>query len=85
MAYARYHIVRQRDVWTVKFNDEEYGPFPSHAEALVFATEAAKKLSEHGEPAKVVWVGEMDHGHFHHEWTYGQARAASGGSVSRVA
>jgi hypothetical protein len=73
MAYAcaRYDIVQRQDHWTVTFNDEDYGPFADRAEALLFATRAAKKLSDYGRPAKVVWMGEMDDGLFHHEWTYG--------------
>jgi hypothetical protein len=85
MPYARYYIVRQRDAWMIRLNDEEYGPFPTHPDALVFATEAAKKSSDRGEPAQVVWVGEMDDGHFHHEWTYGADRGANGGTESWAA
>jgi hypothetical protein len=70
-AYARYDIVQRNDHWMVKFNDEDHGPFADRPEALLFATRAAKKLSGYGRPAKVVWMGEMDDGLFHHEWTYG--------------
>jgi hypothetical protein len=73
MSYIRYFIVRRQDAWVIKSNDEEFGPFPDHAEALLFATESAKKVSESGETAQVIWSGEMaGDGDFRHEWTYRQ-------------
>lgn len=70
MAHARYFIVRTGDEWRIKFDDEEYGPYSSQAEALLFAIEAAQKLGEYGDSTQVCLMG--DNGHFHPEWTYGQ-------------
>ncbi len=70
MPHARYFIVRHEDVWLIKFDDEEYGPYNSQAEAMLFAVDAAQKLGEHGEDAQVCLMGE--NGHFRPEWTYGE-------------
>jgi hypothetical protein len=70
MPDARYFIVQHGDQWSIKFNDEEYGPYKSKAEALLFAIDAAQKLGEYGDNAEVVLMGED--GHFHPEWTYGR-------------
>lgn len=70
MPDARYYIVRREDLWAIKFNNEEYGPYKSKAEAMLFAIDAAQKLGEYGDNAEVVLMGED--GHFHPEWTYGR-------------
>jgi hypothetical protein len=54
MLIARYFIVRRENVWTIKFNDEEYGPYRSQAEAVLFAIDAAETLNEYGENAQIV-------------------------------
>jgi hypothetical protein len=57
---ARYFVERlkaRNDAWMIKFDDEEYGPYKSQSEAVVFAIEAAEKLNEHGEKAQVVIIG----------------------------
>jgi hypothetical protein len=68
MPDARYFIVQQNDQWSIKFNDEEYGPYRTKDEALLFAIDAARKLGEYGDNAEVVLMGED--GHFHTEWSY---------------
>ena len=70
MPQARYFIVQDRDSWMIKYDDEEYGPYQSRAEATMFAIEAAQRLGEHGKSADVCLMGE--NGHFHPEWTYGR-------------
>jgi hypothetical protein len=75
MPDARYFLVQHDDQWLIKFNDEEYGPYKSKAEAMLFAIDAAQKLGEHGDNAQVVLMGED--GHFHPEWTYGLDRHPS--------
>jgi hypothetical protein len=60
MPDARYFVERlkaQNDAWMVKFDDEEYGPYKSQSEAVLFAIEAAEKLNEHGKKAQVVIIG----------------------------
>ena len=60
MAVAQYFVERltaHSDVWMIKFDDEEYGPYKSQSEAVLFAIDAAEKLNEHGEKAQVVIIG----------------------------
>ena len=80
MPDARYFIVQRDDRWVIKFNDEEYGPYKTKDEAMLFAIDAAQKLGEFGDNAEVVLMGED--GHFHTEWSHGRdavpASSASG-------
>ena len=50
-------LTAHNDVWMIKFGDEEYGPYKSQSEAVLFAIDAAEKLNEHGEKAQVVIIG----------------------------
>jgi hypothetical protein len=75
MPDARYFIVQHDDRWSIKFNDEEYGPYKTKDEARLFAIDAARKLGAHGDNAEVVLMGED--GHFHTEWVYGPDVAPS--------
>jgi hypothetical protein len=68
MADARYYVVGDRDVWMIKFEDGEYGPYASSNEAVVFAIDAAQKLGMRGECAHVCVVD--DDGRFQSKWTY---------------
>ena len=45
---TRYLVMRQEDVWFITFNGEEFGPYRSEREAMLFATDAAHKLGELG-------------------------------------
>ena len=47
----------------IKFGDDEYGPYKTQDEAMLFAIDAAQKLGEYGESAEVCLMGE--NGHFH--------------------
>ncbi len=58
MSDGRYLVVRQNDAWFIKFEDEEYGPYSSEAEAMGFAVEAARQLSAGGEHPEVCVIGE---------------------------
>ena len=60
MPDARYFIVQHDDQWSIKFNDEVYGPYRSKDEAMLFAIDAAQKLGEYGENAEVVLMGDDD-------------------------
>ncbi len=71
MRQARYFIVQDRDEWLIKFENEEFGPYQTQAEAMLFAVDAAQKLGQHGELAEVCLMGE--NGHFRPEWIYGQS------------
>jgi hypothetical protein len=70
MPDARYFIIQHDDRWVIKFNDEEYGPYKTKDEAMLFAIDAAQKLGQFGDNAEVVLMGED--GHFHTEWSYGR-------------
>jgi hypothetical protein len=70
MPTARYFIVHDKDQWMIKFGDQDYGPYKSQNEAMVFAVDAARKLGDHGERAEVCLMGE--NGHFHTEWISGR-------------
>jgi Uncharacterized protein conserved in bacteria (DUF2188) len=79
MPTARYFIIHEpaTDEWRIKYGDEEYGPYKTQDEAMMFAVDAAKKLAGYGEIAEVCLMGE--NGHFHTEWT------SSTGDHSRAA
>lgn len=66
MQGARYFIVRDRNKWLIKFNDEEYGPYLTQAEATLFAVDAARKLGDRGEDAAVFLMS--DNGRVRREW-----------------
>jgi hypothetical protein len=70
MPHTRYIVVQHRDEWLIKFGDEEYGPYHSQAEAMLFAIDAAQKLGEQGVNTQVGSLGE--HGRFRPEWSYGK-------------
>ena len=53
---TRYLVMRQEDVWFITFNGEEFGPYRSEREAMLFATDAAHKLGELGEDTQVFRV-----------------------------
>ena len=67
---TRYLVVRQDDIWFIKFDGEEYGPYNSEREALLFAIDAAHKLGEQGEDTEVLRLDES--GEPQPTWTYGQ-------------
>jgi hypothetical protein len=69
MPQARYFIVRNDDNWMIRYAEEEFGPYRTQAEALLFAIDAAQKLGEHGANSQVCLMGE--NGYFRPEWTYG--------------
>jgi hypothetical protein len=66
---TRYLVVRQGDVWFIKFDGEEYGPYQSEREAMLFAIDAAHKLGEQGEQTQVLQVHE--NGEARPVWTHG--------------
>jgi hypothetical protein len=70
MPHTRYFIVQNDNQWLIKYEDEEFSPYNSQKEALLFAVDAAQKLGEYGENTEVCVMGE--NGHFRPEWTYGR-------------
>jgi hypothetical protein len=67
---ARYLIVRQGDLWFIKFAGEDYGPYKTEREAMLLAINAAQKLGEQGEETQVLLSG--DNGKALEVWSYGQ-------------
>ena len=69
MPTARYFIVQDQiqDQWVIKYGEDEFGPYRTYDEAMLFAVDAAQKLGSYGENAEVCLMGE--NGHFHTEWT----------------
>ena len=72
MPTARYFIVQDRDEWLIRYGDDEFGPYKTKDEAMLFAIDAAKKLDSYGENAEVCLMGE--NGHFHTEWVAGNGK-----------
>jgi hypothetical protein len=72
MPTARYFIVHDpgHEEWRIKYGAEEFGPYKSQDEAMLFAIDAAQKLGAYGESAEVCLMGE--NGHFHAEWISGR-------------
>jgi hypothetical protein len=66
---TRYLIVRQDDVWFIKFDGEEYGPYNGEREAILFAIDAAHALGEQGEATQVLRLDAK--GEVQPEWTSG--------------
>jgi hypothetical protein len=69
VARTRYLVVRQEDVWFIKFDGEEFGPYQSEREAMLFAVDAAQKLGEQGEETQVLRLEED--GKIRPAWTFG--------------
>src|SRR5262249_43157060 len=65
----RYVIVRREDAWFIAFEGEEFGPYQSEREALLFAIDAAHKLGEKGEGTQVLQADEI--GDASPVWTFG--------------
>jgi hypothetical protein len=67
--YTRYLVVGHEDVWVIKFDGEEYGPYQTEREAMLFAIDAAQKLGEQGQQTQVIRVDV--NGEALPVWTFG--------------
>jgi hypothetical protein len=67
---TRYWIERQQDVWFIRFDGIEYGPYKSEREALLFAVDAAKELGTQGAKTQVLVMDE--YGDVRPAWTFGE-------------
>jgi hypothetical protein len=67
---TRYFILRNQDAWLIKFDGQEFGPYKSKSEAMMFAIDAAQRLGERGKSPQVCLMGE--NGCFRPEWVYGR-------------
>jgi hypothetical protein len=70
MPQSRYFVVREGDEWIIRFEDEQFGPYASRSEAMLFAIDAAQKRGERGGQAEVCLMGL--NGQFHPEWAFGR-------------
>jgi hypothetical protein len=68
--HTRYLVVHHGDEWLIKFDGEEYGPYRSEREAMLFAIDAAHSLGEQGEATQVERLDE--NGESRRIWTSGQ-------------
>jgi hypothetical protein len=68
--HPRYIVVRQDDVWFIKFDGDEYGPYRTEGEAMLFAIDAAHNLGERGEDTQVLLMDE--NGNPLAAWTHGK-------------
>jgi len=65
-----YVIERRADLWMIKFDGDEFGPYKTEREALLFAIDAAQKLGERGECPQVLVTAED--GELRPAWTFGE-------------
>jgi hypothetical protein len=61
--------MRRQDLWFIAFEGEEFGPYQSEREAMLFAVDAAHQFGEHREETQVLRVDES--GDAKPVWTYG--------------
>ena len=64
----QYLVLRREDAWFIKFQGEEFGPYQSEREVMLFAIDAAHKLGSQGKDTEVLQVGET--GETRLMWTY---------------
>jgi hypothetical protein len=67
--HTQYFVEHQGDAWFIKFDGQEFGPYKSQREALLFAIDAAHKLGEKGEATQVLLADE--NGEAQPAWTFG--------------
>ena len=65
----RYVVSRRQDAWFIEFDAQEFGPYQSDREAMLFAIDAAYKLGEQGVRTQVLRIDET--GDAGTAWTYG--------------
>jgi hypothetical protein len=55
---ASYLVMRRENAWSIAFGGQQFGPYGSEREALLFAVDAARKLARKGEAAQVLRLDE---------------------------
>jgi len=68
--HTRYIVIGQGDVLFIKFDGEEYGPYKTEREVMLFAIDPAHRLGESGEPAQALSMDES--GNVRATWTHGR-------------
>lgn len=67
---TRYLVMRRGDAWIIEFGGEEFGPYKSDREAILFAVDAANKLGQQDAPTEVLRMDES--GETKPVWVYGE-------------
>ena len=67
--YLEYLVQRREDVWFIEYSGDEYGPYSSSREAMLFAVDVAHKLGERGRHTRVRVMDST--GQPCSIWTYG--------------
>jgi hypothetical protein len=75
-SFRDYLLTRERDAWFISFGGEQFGPYNSEREAMLFAIEAAHSLGQKGEPTRVLCRDEA--GDVAPVWSYGRDPYPSG-------
>jgi hypothetical protein len=65
----RYLVMRRQELWFIAFDGQEFGPYQTEREAMLFAVDAAHQFGEQGEETQVLSVDE--NGDANPVWTYG--------------
>jgi hypothetical protein len=69
MACKQYFVVLHGGDWMVRHEDQHQGPYPTQADAIRAAIDAAHLIGSKGEEAEVLVQGANLN--FRTEWTYG--------------
>jgi len=64
-----YQVHRREDVWFIVYEGEQFGPYGSSREAMLFAIDVAHKLGERGKDTRVRLMDST--GQPCMSWTYG--------------
>ena len=64
-----YFVMRRQDLWFIAFEGDEFGPYKTKREALLFAVDAAHRFGEQGEETQVLALDQD--GGSQPVWTYG--------------
>ena len=67
--YLEYLVQRFEDAWFIVYNGDEFGPYSSSREAMLFAVDVAHKLGERGRDTRVRLMDST--GQPCSSWTYG--------------
>ncbi len=74
--FREYLVTRQRGAWFIEFDGEQFGPYNTEREALLFAIDAAHNLGDKGELTRVLSRDEA--GEVTAVWTCGHDPYPSG-------
>ncbi len=74
--FREYLVTREHETWFIEFGGEQFGPYNTEREALLFAIDAAHNLGDKGELTRVLSRDES--GEATPVWTYGHDHYPSG-------